>query len=136
MFCYTRVRLLCSCGFVVAIVIAGSVAGCETYFNERFSCVSFFHLVTCYLGVYTAAAVVEIIKLPVARSSAGVAEAGLRAVWNLTSANPENKVKLGSAGGCEGWWVDWKINKIVSKDGVVGVLMIEFGMRVDVWVGG
>ena len=56
---------------------------------------------------FSTSAVVAIIKLPVAKSSPAVAEAALRAVWYLAG-EAENRVKLGSAGGCEGGWVDWK----------------------------
>ena len=52
------------------------------------------------------AAVVAIIKLPVATSNAAVAEAALVAVRNLVAGNAENAAKLGSAGGCEGGWID------------------------------
>ena len=51
------------------------------------------------------AAVVAIIKLPVATSSAAAVEAGLWAVAYLAAGNAENTAKLGSAGGCEGGWV-------------------------------
>ena len=44
------------------------------------------------------------IKLPVATINAAVVEAALTAVWYLASGNAENRVKLGSAGGCEGGW--------------------------------
>ena len=51
------------------------------------------------------AAVVAIIKLPVATSKTAVAGAALGAVRNLAAGNAENRAKLGSAGGCEGGWV-------------------------------
>ena len=47
-------------------------------------------------------AVVAIIKLPVATSSAVLVEAALDAVYILAVGNAENRTKLGSAGGCEG----------------------------------
>ena len=59
-----------------------------------------FPLNCCFIS----AAVVAIIKLPVATSNASVAEAGMRAVHSLAIA-AENTAKLGSAGACEGGWV-------------------------------
>ena len=58
----------------------------------------------CIVVVSISAAVVAIIKLPVATTNAAVAEAGLRAVQNL-AADAENRAELGSAGGCEGGWM-------------------------------
>ena len=52
----------------------------------------------------SSAAVVAIMKLPVATSSAAVVVATLSAVLVLAHENAENTAKLGSAGGCEGWW--------------------------------
>ena len=52
--------------------------------------------------VFISAAVVAIVKSPLATSYTAVAEAALRAVWSLASSNEENKAKLGAVGGCEG----------------------------------
>ena len=88
--CYMRVHLSHLCRFVVAIVKHVSLfyRGCDCVF-----CRPFF---------FVFAAVVAIMKLPVALSNAVVAEAALWAVYNLAAGNAENKVKLGSAGACKG----------------------------------
>ena len=51
----------------------------------------------------SSAAVVAIMKLPAATSSAAVVKA-LWAVRNL-AIDDGNRTKLCSAGGCEGWWI-------------------------------
>ena len=86
--CYMRVRLFHLCRFVVAIV---------KHVSLFYRCCDF---VFCRPFVF--AAVVAIMKLPVALSNAAVAEAALWAVYFLAAGNAENKVKLGSAGACEG----------------------------------
>ena len=53
----------------------------------------------------SSAAVVAIMKLPVATSSPALIEVTLSAVFILANENAENTAKLGSAGGCEGWWI-------------------------------
>ena len=53
--------------------------------------------------VFTAA-VVAIMKMPLATSNADVVVATLSVVCILANKNAENTAKLGSAGGCEGWW--------------------------------
>ena len=67
------------------------------------------------------AAVVAIMKLPVATSSAVAVGAGLAAVAHLANENADNTAKLGSAGGCEGWWIG----------SLVGLLMAGWQ---DYWV--
>ena len=52
----------------------------------------------------SSAAVVAIMKMPVATSSAALIMVTLKAVCILANKNAENTAKLGSAGGCEGWW--------------------------------
>ena len=97
------------CWFIVVAVTVCTVAGCETRSAEIIiyvsTSLSFTRIFVIWCLFVFSAAVVAIMKLPVATSNAAVAEAGLGAVRNLAGGNAENTAKLGSAGGCEGGWI-------------------------------
>ena len=51
---------------------------------------------------FSSSAVATLLQSPLVTSHAGVAEAALGAVENLSAANADNSTKLGTAGVCEG----------------------------------
>ena len=96
------------CWFIVVAVTVCTVAGCETRSAEIIiyvsTSLSFTRIFVIWCLFVFSAAVVAIMKLPVATSNAAVAEAGLGAV-GILAVDDDTAAKLGSAGGCEGGWI-------------------------------